>query len=974
MRRRQFQLWSLVPHLLFALVAIPTFAAESAWVKTGVTGRLIYVPDVDGDRIPDFSMVGYGEGQRPIPDDVSVVIHVDPIAGDNTANIQNAINVAASRPIQANGYRGVVELGPGKFNVDGHLSITASGVVLRGAGGGDDLGSNTQIVSQNRTDSIDSASTPVIDIHGSTSGRTYGPEIQITDNRVPVGSQSFHVASTAGMAIGGVIEVYRPSSQAWIEDLGMDLIPDGKEWHAGDRDLHWQRTITRIEGNTVYFDAPITTALDAQWGGGTVRTYSLPGQIRNIGIENLRGQSLDDREELNEVRTPSFIRFTRVEDGYVRDVETRYFPYASVYTSQADGTQHITVDNVTSMLPSGQITGGRRYTFAMDGQMSLVQNSHAVDGRHDFVTGSDVTGPIVFYNSTTSSTHADAGPHHRWGNGLLYDNVTIGGNAINVQNRWTSGSGHGWAGANIVVWNSQANSFIMQAPPTAKGWLVGSTGTINAGDCHLGGSTCAGYYDSHGTRVTVGGSDSLYEAQVNDAADLREFHWTGGDGNWNNSLSWNQAVTPGVYSVSTRDYTIGDIDDYTFNGHIGPDDPYVDPVLAAAIGQESAAPIVGFDTTIGPQNVAFTVQHQLSAGERVIHGYLAMSLKQSGTPAGGDFVQLFDTAPEHRSSFSTLGWSTQLNTPTPFVGVVDMGSYLDQMQSGSVNVWLSDNAGVDWAIYTVAVATPKVDPIGAMVFLDSGSVTVSSHVTPIGGLQNGGPEMPSALTITATGRLEVSQDFAQDAGSSLAVQIGGASAGEFGQLVIGDQALLAGSLSLEVVGGYEPTAGTQIEFLTASGGLMGSRFDNAIVGDLTGQGVWGIEYTSGAAVAELLSTTRYGDLTGDGAITAADWSAFKSGQGVNYAGLSLVQAYSLGDMNGDGVHDLTDYVEFRFAYEAAHGSGSFARMVAGAPEPSTLGLASAFCATVLAAFRRLPSRVIRAAASLDSQRLVGSKN
>ena len=481
--------WTVAVGLTSMLVASPLWAVESAWVKTGVTGRLIYVPDADGDRVANFSMVGYGAGQQPISNDVPAVIHVDPIVGDNTANIQNAINFAASLPLQANGFRGAVELGPGKFDVDGHLSITTSGIVLRGAGGGDDLAANTHIVSQNRTDSIDSASTPVINIQGSTSGRTYGPQIQIVDKRVPVGAQSFHVASTAGMAVGGMIEVYRPSTQAWIEELGMDLIPDGKEWHAGDRDLVWQRTITRIEGNTVFFDAPITTALDDQWGGGTVRTYSLPGQIRNVGVENLRGQSLDSREEANEIRTPSFVRFTRVEDGYVRDVETRYFPYASVFASQADGTQHITVDDVHSSEPSGQITGGRRYTFAMDAQMSLVENSTAVDGRHDFVTGSDVTGPTVFYNSSTSSTHADAGPHHRWGNGLLFDNITIGGNAINVQNRWTSGSGHGWAGANIVVWNSQANSFIMQAPPTAKGWLVGSTGTINAGDCHLGGAT-----------------------------------------------------------------------------------------------------------------------------------------------------------------------------------------------------------------------------------------------------------------------------------------------------------------------------------------------------------------------------------------------------------------------------------------------------------------------------------------------------
>ena len=261
-------------------------------MKTGVTGRLIYVPDAQGDRVMDFSMAGYGGGKQAIPSDVPVVIHIDPIVGDNTQHIQNAINFAASRPLQANGYRGVVELGPGKFDVSGHLNITTSGVVLRGAGGGDSLATNTHIVSQNRTDTFDSASTPVINISGSTSGSTQGSEISIIDKVVPVGAQSFRVASTAGLAVGSKIDVFRPSSAAWIAELGMDQMPEGA-WTS--RNLHYYRTITRIEGNRVFIDAPVTTAIDQQWSTGTIRTFTMPGVIRNVGVENLRGQSLDAR-------------------------------------------------------------------------------------------------------------------------------------------------------------------------------------------------------------------------------------------------------------------------------------------------------------------------------------------------------------------------------------------------------------------------------------------------------------------------------------------------------------------------------------------------------------------------------------------------------------------------------------------------------------------------------------------------------
>ena len=49
-------------------LADPAWAigAESQWVQTSVTGRLVYVPDAEGDRILDFSNVGYrGQGVGP---------------------------------------------------------------------------------------------------------------------------------------------------------------------------------------------------------------------------------------------------------------------------------------------------------------------------------------------------------------------------------------------------------------------------------------------------------------------------------------------------------------------------------------------------------------------------------------------------------------------------------------------------------------------------------------------------------------------------------------------------------------------------------------------------------------------------------------------------------------------------------------------------------------------------------------------
>jgi hypothetical protein len=922
-------------------------AQESKWVKTGVTGRLIYVPDAQGDRIPDFSMAGYGEGKRAIPADIPVVIHIDPIPGDNTQHIQNAINFAASRPLQANGFRGVVELGPGKFDVSARLNITTSGVVLRGAGGGDSLATNTHIVSQNRTDSIDSASTPVIDISGSTSGSTQGPVINIIDKVVPVGAQSFRVASTAGLAAGTKIDVFRPSSAAWIAELGMDQMPEGA-WTT--RNLHFFRTVTRVEGNRVFVDAPIPTAIDQQWSTGNIRTFTMPGVIRNVGVENLRGQSLDAREESNELRTPTFVRFTRVDDGFVRDIETRHFAYASVFTSESKGTQHITVDNVTSRQPSGVVTGGRRYTFALDAPMSLVQNSFAEAGRHDFVTGSEVSGPIVFRTSSTTGTRADSGPHHRWASGLLFDSLDINGNAINVQNRWTSGSGHGWAGANVVIWNSEANSFIAQSPPTAQTWLVGSTGTINAGNDHLPNYDSTGYYDRHGTRVTTGGEQSLYEAQSNDASDLREFHWNGGSGAWTDALEWDAAATPGVYSVSLRDYLWGDIDNYTLDGSSSVDDQPVDAAFQAAIQAASPHPVAAFDRATASQNAAFTMTNQLSPGERVIHGSLAMSLKQTGGQVTNDFVQLFDTAAAHRLNFSSLGWATQVNSATPFVGVIDMGPYLDRLQAGSVNAWVSDNTGVDWAMYTVAVATPKADAVGAMVFLDGGQVRVDDRVAPIGGLQNGGPAA-SILILGPAGHVAVNSDFLQAASSVLAIEVAGPN--QAGKLAVGDQALLDGRLEMHLVGGFMPAIGHSVNFLSAAHGLVGTRFDAPVIADSVGSALWGLTYDSLGVTAHVVSNSMFGDLNRDGLFDSSDWAVYISHAQTNLAGLAPAETYARGDLNLDGVNNLTDMDLFMDAFDAAHGAGAFAAMLAGVPEPHAALLALCGAAFLAVCGRRL---------------------
>ena len=536
-------------------------AATSTWVSPSPAG-LIYREQDDGDRIPNFSMVGYGAGWSDLPAAPPVVLTVTPIAGDNTTRIQNAINSAAALPLQANGYRGTVQLSAGDYEIAGQLKISASGIVLRGAGRDLVSGSATRLIATG------TSTRDVISI-GSTSSRPNHSgfsKIAIADARVPVGATSFTVASTSGLSIGHTINVNWTSNQAWIDANQMNLLDN--PWQPGDRQQNSDRVITRIEGNRVFLDAPITSAIETIYGGGTIQRYNgftTGGRITNVGVENLVGQSLAARDELNENRAWSFIGVESAENVFVRQIEARHFVYSAV--NAKDYSKFITTSDARSLLASGTITGSRRYTYNVDGQLVLVADSTASDGRHDFVNGSNTAGPSVFVGGTASNAHSDSGPHHRWSSGILFDNITVNGDAINIRDRGNMGTGHGWAGANSVVWNSKADSFILQNPPTAQNWLIGSIGRLVT----EGGKV--GTYDSLGTRVSLGDTsnnptDSLYKAQLLErrasGIDLRFWvgdqgtSWTSGTGGWTNwsRTSGTRTNSPAPSSRSDVVFTV----------------------------------------------------------------------------------------------------------------------------------------------------------------------------------------------------------------------------------------------------------------------------------------------------------------------------------------------------------------------------------------------------------------------------------
>lgn len=902
--------------VLLSAADIP--AAESAWVKTGVTGRLIYVPDAEADRILDFSNVGYhGRGIALLPDNVANQVVISPIAGDDTAHIQAAINQVSALPIGPEGYRGAVLLQPGTYDIGSQLEIRASGVVLRGNG------NNTVLHGRNPLSGSGTPNQrPLIRIQGNGNRVSIGSTLSMIDKVVPTGATSFRVNNTVGFAVGDTVRIERPSTQQWINAIGMDNPPGGDDgWVPGTMNLRYDRTITRIEGNRIFLDAPLANSFELQYGGGTIRKYSWEGAIQNIGVENLRGDS-DFDSPTDEDHAWDFISIgdsqnaNRAQHVWVRDVEVAHFGGSAVVANP--GSKWVTVANVSSHDPVSQVTGERRYTFDLSGEQGFVTESQADKGRHDFVNNSTrPAGPNVFHNSTATNALNDSGPHQRWASGTLFDNISVQGNAINVRNRGSLGTAHGWTGSNMVIWNSQADSFSVQNPPTTQNWLVGSKGTII--ENMEFGPQPAGNYDQSGPTavpVTAGGKTSLYEAQAADSANITEFRANNSVGNWATPATWNQQLAPSdSYTVSLRDYLIGDIDGFTYDGNSSVDNVPIDPAWQAAIASSSALPITKLDDLSGNKNVAFTIQHSLDPGEQVIHGWLALALRQVGGITSTDSIRLFDMASENRRTFAELGWDSQISNSATYVGVLDLGGDLDHLQSGNVNVQINDDTGLDWALYTVTVATPRNDNLAIRVMLDGESDITLDTIASIGELTLG-VSSPAALAITSEGQLNIADAFIQDANGTLQLEIGES----FGTPIqVGGLASLAGALEVILPTGHVAAARDRVPLISA--GSVLDTFDQ-VIAPYANDLAWSVVYDVDSVD---LVAFYAADFDKSGTVDTDDLGIWQTSLGVN----------ALGDADGDGDTDGRDFLVWQRQFGS---SITLQSHVTAVPEPGAVAI------------------------------------
>lgn len=490
----------IISALFLIACQITSYSQTTSLISIDSEGRLVYTEDAKGNVIPDYSAVGYENGEESIPD-VDVKITLNPVSGDNLAQIQAAIDQVEAMTPDANGIRGAVYLNPGEYEVSDRIYIRESGVVLRGAG---NEASGTRLIASS---AMDYTLIIVQGSGGASTDNTTSKKLQ--GAYIPTGAKKIVVESDHSFAQGDRVMLQRKPNQAWISMLGMDVLsvsdPNDTDWTPSRYTLNYKRIVESVNGDTIFLDCPVIDPIDSAYAEGFLTKYT-SNNLTNVGVEDMRLESIY-ASETDENHSWRAVKFENAEHSWARGLKCYHFAYAAVdITSSAS---NISVIDCHYLEPKSLLTGSRRYSFNVSGQRNLVQNCTADQGRHDYVTGSTTPGPNVFTNCSATNQNADIGPHQRWSTGVLLDQIESNGEQ-NIQNRLNSGSGHGWTGSSCMIWNGIGSRFRVQSPPNHSNWAIGCTGDVTDDGNWYDGSP--GVWES--TNQPIIAIPSLYERQL----------------------------------------------------------------------------------------------------------------------------------------------------------------------------------------------------------------------------------------------------------------------------------------------------------------------------------------------------------------------------------------------------------------------------------------------------------------------------
>jgi hypothetical protein len=441
--------------------------------------------DAQGRFLHDFSYAGFRHGEPPEAGDLPILdaaadYGADPTgAADSTLAVQKALDDAAA----AGG--AVVLLSEGLYRFDDVLRVSASHVVLRGAGP-----DKTRLFFT-RTQGMSDTSHILFD-----APLTVDLEAPLSADAAPR-SAVVEVQDASGFAPGDDVAVGFNITPAFIEEHGMT-----GTWQAFNdtwQPFFW-RTVVAVSAaaspQTITLDVPIRYAAKVR-DGASIRREK--GFLTGCGVESLGVASAASWDEAWSVDRTHVIEIAHAADSFVRDVASFPSPNAP---SSGDGAgahllsggvlvreaKRITVEHVDLARAQNRGGGGNGYLFEIQRSSEvLIADSKGTAGRHNFIQnwGFGTTG-CVFLRVESREGKAlvtkDDGfgltglseYHHSLATANLVDS-SLFDDGFSTINRNEESTGAGQTGTQNAFWNVRGKG-VLRSLQFGQGYVIGTAG------------------------------------------------------------------------------------------------------------------------------------------------------------------------------------------------------------------------------------------------------------------------------------------------------------------------------------------------------------------------------------------------------------------------------------------------------------------------------------------------------------------
>ena len=348
-----------------------------------------------------------------IPNRTTVCATVNPLgsAKDDTTNIQNAI---VACPLGE-----VVMLGAGTFTIaEGNYLLLNKGITLRGAGPGQTILQRTNGAMLNSY-TPGSKPSPMIIVGPQRWGTSAGATTNLTADAA-AGSNSLHVASTAGFSVGQIVLLDEASGAGWQPDV---IWTNRQIWASPDYRVVWQKhnpyyqyvddfdantypytpgsagcwfsncdrptnethQISAISGDTVTFNSPLTISYRMSH---QAQLYNFaPAPTTNAGVESMTLSHGDDGQLI----------FQNAAYCWAKSVES------TLWLGDGIGLNHafrVQLEGVYVHNAAWPVNGGGGYaiSLAWGSSENLIENSISLLVNKVMVERSSGAGSVVAYN------------------------------------------------------------------------------------------------------------------------------------------------------------------------------------------------------------------------------------------------------------------------------------------------------------------------------------------------------------------------------------------------------------------------------------------------------------------------------------------------------------------------------------------------------------------------------------------------